>query len=235
MRKTKKNTKNSKYNNNYIPHNTNFDLSKLDNDIQNQITGGVSKSTRPVKPVSLSKKPIVKSNIYDLSTLADIENDIEIKKKENTKIDRDKLLIGYDEVPQVEWESLTKGVHIRYLRKNGFFRKGGFIKDVWIGLSGENKGKNVIRLCNNMSYKAVIWTITFDQIDKIWKKKINIYTMPSDNKGVIDSNKESIEYLTTRLDQFAIDISKINNEQQRIVNLIKKLHNIRSRSTSREN
>ena len=86
-----------------------------------------------------------------------------------------------------------------------------------------------------MSYKAVKWSISFDNIDKIWKKKNNIYSMPVDNKGVIDSNTESIEYLKTKLDQFSVDIAKINNEQQRIVNLIKKLHNIRSRSSSREN
>jgi len=198
------------------------------------VSGGMIKSTRPIKPVR-EKKSVVKPNIYDLSALANVENDIEIKKKENSKMDREQLLKGYDEVPQSEWKSLAYGIHIRYLRKDGLFRKGGFVKNTWVGLTGVNKGKNVIQMCNNMSYKAVKWVISLDKLDKIWKKKNNMYTMPVDNKGVIDSNKESIEYLRTKVDQFSVDIAKINNEQQRIVNLIKKLHNIRSRSSSREN
>jgi hypothetical protein len=226
------------------PHNTNFDLSILDS--PNQLNqnlelvgdshegGLVSKLLRPVKPVR-QKHTVNKTNVYDLSTLVDVENDIEIKKKENTKIDRDKLLKGYEEVPRTKWDSMTHGDHIRYLRKDGLFRKGGFIKNTWVGLSGINKGKNVIQLCNNMSYNAIKWTIQFDNLDKIWKKKNNIYSMPADNKDVIDSNKESIEYMKTKLEQFSVDIAKINNEQQRIVNLIKKLHNIRGRSSSREN
>lgn len=245
MSNTQKSRNLSKSNESNI-HNTNFDLSIIDpikstnqlNQIKSEDNktkhAGASKLLRPVKPVRQSKQPVDKTNVYDLSTLADVEKDIEIKNKENIKIDRDQLLKGYDEVPRDEWDSLIHGVHIRYLRKDGLFRKGGFVKNTWIGLSGVNKGKNVIQLCNNMSYKAVKWIISFDNLDKIWKKKNNIYSMPADNKGVIDSNKESIEYLKSKLEQFSVDIAKINNEQQRIVNLIKKLHNIRSRSSSRD-
>jgi hypothetical protein len=247
MSKVKKSRILSKSPVSYIPHDTNFDLSILDtNQVNNNsesvnninIVGGLSKVLRPVKPVrpvKLTKQATNKTNVYDLSTLANVEKDIEIKKTETNKIDRDQLLKGYDEVPRVEWDSLTHGDHIRYLRNDGLFRKGGFIKNTWIGLSGVNKGKNIIQLCNNMSYKAIKWTIPFDNLNKIWKKKNNVHSMPSDNKDVINSNKESIEYIKSKLDQFSVDISKINNEQQRIVNLIKKLHNIRSRSSSREN
>ena len=46
--------------------------------------------------------------------------------------------------------------------------------------------------------------------------------------NTIQSSKESIEYLTRTVDQLKIEIAKINNEQTRMVNLIKKLYNIKA-------
>ena len=67
-------------------------------------------------------------------------------------------------------------------------------------------------------------------------KKLNIVDEGEKNTispalhTTINANKESVEYLIRTVDQLKIDISKINNEQIRIVNLIKKLHHIKSSS-----
>jgi hypothetical protein len=215
----------------YIPHDTNFDLSILNTPLT--ITNNNANTNRPIRPVKLTAdKP--KENIYDLSNLNIINNDIEIKKENTKTLDEKKLLKGYIEVPQNEWDTIVQGLHIRYLRKDGAFRRGGFVKNSWIGASGKYKDKKVLQLGNSMSYKATKWTIVLDDINKIWKNNNNIYTMPNDNKDTINLNKESITYLNNKVDQLIIDIAKINNEQQRLVNLIKKLHNIKPRSLSQD-
>ena len=48
---------------------------------------------------------------------------------------------------------------------------------------------------------------------------------------MIKSHEETIQYLSKSLEQLKIDLLKMNNEQKRIINLIKKLHGIKSTST----
>ena len=178
------------------------------------------------------------TNIFDLTALVGIQNEQEVKKKDNTITPeaREKMLQNYSELNNAEWESIPLLKHIRYLRKDGAFRMGGIVKNSFIGLYGTSKGKKCIQLASSPDYKSAKWTICLNDIEKIWQK--NNDTGSSDTnlspeiKNKIQSNNESIEYLLRTVEQNKIDISKIVNEQTRIINLIKKLHNIKSSSSS---
>ena len=177
-----------------------------------------------------------KENIFDLTKLVSMENEEELKKT-STEIssgDQDKLLENYVEVPQEDWDKIPKKTHIRYLRKDGNFRRGGFVRANYVSSYGDNKGKKSIQLASNMSYtKAAKWTISLDEIDKIWKKNIsdisgssgNITdTQINDMNNTIKNNTELIEHLTKVVEQLKIDNARISNDQTRLLNLIRKLH-----------
>lgn len=183
-----------------------------------------------------------KENIFDLSKLAPIELDHEIQKTSTiiTTDEQTKLLEGFEELPKTEWGNLKVNNFIRYLRKDGSFRRGGYFKDAWTGTFGKHNGKDCIQLSSSRSYKGTTWSICYDDIDKIWK---NINKQPAKSSNIpsgtssstdtttietINKNQESIEYMNKSIEQLKIDMLKINNEQKRIINLIKKLHGIRT-------
>jgi hypothetical protein len=56
-----------------------------------------------------------------------------------TQDEQDKLLIGYDSVSDDAWPLLRAGTHIRYITKDGKFRRGGFVHNV-----AKVKGKQFI-------------------------------------------------------------------------------------------
>lgn len=174
-------------------------------------------------------------NIFDLSKLVGVRNEEQLKQKNNTiTIDeQNKLLNGYVEVNTDDWDTIPKNTHVRYLRKDGNFRRGGFIKNMWVDAYSVHKGKKCIQLSASTQYNAAKWVVCHDDLDKIWKRidsEKNI-SAPVDISG-IQTNAESIEYLTKSVEQLKINISRLNNEQTRIINLIKKLHNIKSKTAS---
>ena len=102
--------------------------------------------------------------IFDLKKLvSNSGNDVEIKTSSNNVNEQNRLLKGYRQISNVEWVNLKQADHIRYLRKDGNFRKGGYIKDII------TKEDELIKIdsVNNFSYKAIAWTIYADNIDKI--------------------------------------------------------------------
>jgi hypothetical protein len=183
------------------------------------------------------KNALKNENPYDLTRLVPIEKEEEIKKSYSiiTESDRDKLLAGYSEVDEIDWGNIDMNAHIRYLRKDGAFRRGGYVKGHWIGTYGPKKGRNCIQMINNLSgYNPKTWNVCVDDITTIWiredsQKNIgNIGNTSSSSKA--NDQSESIEFLTNQMEQLKIDMTRINNEQKRIINLIKKLHGIKSRT-----
>ena len=190
----------------------------------------------------MNMEKIETDNIFDLTKLIPIENSEELK-KESSKIqqlDQNKLLNGYTEVPRADWDKIPKQTHIRYLRKDGNFRKGGYVLTSWIDAYGKNKGKNSLQLANNLSYRATKWSIVLEVIDKIWQKNksANIpisnesYSTASNSTNnlqhIVTEHTESIEQIRKTVDLLKTDLVIITNEQKRIINLIKKLHNIKT-------
>lgn len=181
------------------------------------------------------------TNIFDLTALVGIQNEQEIKKKTSgvTPEEQEKMLKNYSEINKSEWESIPIFTHIRYLRKDGAFRTGGFVKNSWVGLYGPSKGKKCLQLAAGQDYKSTKWTICLNDIEKIWQKNNDVGASSDKNlsteiKNNIQSNKENMEYLLRTVEQNKIDIAKIINEQTRIINLIKKLHNIKNTSERKQ-
>jgi hypothetical protein len=186
------------------------------------------------------KKESKPENIFDLTKLIPIEKEEEIKKSYSviTEADREKLLAGYSEVDKNEWDTIAMNSHIRYLRKDGAFRRGGYVKGHWIGTYGPKKGKNCIQMINNLSgYKPTTWNVCVDDITTIWLREDapknigdNIDNINGLSTSTASEQSESIEFLTRQIEQLKIDMTRMNNEQKRIINLIKKLHGIKSRA-----
>jgi len=162
-----------------------------------------------------------KSNIFDLTTLVGTHADQEIKHNIISADEQKKLLMNYTEVPRDKWTTMPLNSHIRYSRKDGNFRKGGFIKNIWASVGDE---KTCIQLASNLGYKATQWNIYLDDINIIWKKIDHSEEKPI----IIDTKqKDDMEYLLRSVDQLKIDVTKLANEQSRIINVLKKIVNNR--------
>jgi hypothetical protein len=97
-----------------------------------------------------------------------------IKSSKYTKGDIDKLLHGYVSIPQNTWAALDHGSHVRYVRLDGRFVRGGFVS----GYSLQN-GRRLLTLANgfNATSKGYsVWTIGLDSIKTLYVKKAFVPT-----------------------------------------------------------
>ncbi len=159
------------------------------------------------------------NNIFDLSKIAAPSYDVE--NKYNREINQESLLEGYEPVDRKDWRYIINGSHIRYLRKDGSFRKGGIVNEVWI--SKDSSGNDVIRINISANYGDKKWSINDAGIEKRWVKKNSQHIMVNNYSEL----REDVENCKESIKQLSIQIQKINSEQMRIVNLIKKLHNLK--------
>jgi hypothetical protein len=178
-------------------------------------------------------------DIFDLTKLVSMENEEQVKIEKNliNDDDRVKLLQNYIEVLQDDWEKMPKNTHIRYLRNDGLFRRGGFVKNFWVTSYGNYKGKKCIQLSSSIDYKSKKWTVPLTDINKIWKKNNLQQSNLSDNitdtemskrvaeaEHKLEKNTENIEYLLQSTEQLKISLKQTQNDQLRIMNLIKQMH-----------
>jgi hypothetical protein len=182
-----------------------------------------------------------KENIFDLTKLApnEIQQEVDSTVKKISPDEQVSLLKNYQILPTNEWDNLVSGDHIRYLRKDGSFRRGGYFKGSWVSKNTKNLGKKFIQLSTSPTFNFKTWTITFGDIEKIYIKKNRQINQQTNNQQTnnqqtnnqpqtINAQNENIEYLIKTVDQLKIDMIKASNEQTRIINLIKKLHGISS-------
>jgi len=159
------------------------------------------------------------NNIFDLSKL--IPDQKTYQKHESVVYsdnDIKKMLEGYVDVPCEKWPILKNRTHIRYKRKDGSFRRGGFILYQWIG-TNELEGKRFIQLSNHpyRSPSSHNWRVSYDDLDCIWKKETNeeIY--------INDINKQ-VNTINLEMNCIKKDIERLKEDQKKIIELIKKLH-----------
>lgn len=173
-------------------------------------------------------------NIFDLTKLTSHKNEEEVKKEVAivTTGMQEQMLHGYIEVPKDQWNTIPHMARIRYLRLDGNFRKGGIIRDITISSYGKTKGKMCFQLASSMHYKSTGWNVCFDSLDKVWKQ--NDCTVSPAPPAVVrgDSTEiksltEEVNHLKLMVEQLKVEVANEQNEKKRIINLIKKLHNIR--------
>ena len=181
----------------------------------------------------VNKKPNNNSgeNIFDLSKIVSSTNDIEISNNNSPE----NLLDGYELVPHSDWVNLKYNTHIRYLNKDGAMRRGGFVKKIWSKTDKMGAIYLVIDLVANFAKNGSSWSISSNKVEKIWKKigsgsnEINIVSSKYDNisNSELETIKEDIEYCKGSIQHMIAEIQNLKNEQLRIVELIRKLHNIK--------
>ena len=78
------------------------------------------------------------------------------------------MLENYELIDENKWSNIPKGIHIRYIKKDGKFVKGGFVVNHWIN----DKGKKFIHLSNgyiqNRNY--ISWPMSHDNVSKVYTK-----------------------------------------------------------------
>ncbi len=162
-------------------------------------------------------------NIFDLSKLAGSTNDIETKT--STSLDHESNLVGYEPVNFTDWKNIPQNSYIRYLRKDGSFRRGGIVQNVWSHI--DKTGAEVIKIDISATFnsQATKWSITSNSVEKIWIKRpvgqVN-HTMMQ-GLAEISELSDDINFCKDSIKQITKEIQKIQNDQIRITNIVKKM------------
>ncbi len=163
------------------------------------------------------------NNIFDLSAIAGAIRESE--KRPVEPVDQESSLIGYELVAPDDWKTIPSGSYIRYLRKDGSFRKGGIVQGVWCNL--DKFGEDVIKIdiSAGFSSQTTKWSITSNSVEKIWiKRPSNLPPAPSlrSTHETLEI-KEDIEFCKDSIKQLTKEIQKIQSDQIRITSLLKKI------------
>ena len=122
------------------------------------------------------------------------------------------LLVGYTNVPKNQWGSLEKGTHVRYVRTNGKFVRGGFVSGY--STIGDDRALNIENGFDSSSNGYAFWSIRLNLIKAIYAKKvpatvsrperplINSYSLTSNEEVIIWMNKatKTINSLSKRVE-----------------------------------
>jgi hypothetical protein len=139
----------------------------------------------------------------------------------------DNLLEGYQIINPIYWDKIPYQSHIRYLRTDGKFIKGGFIIAVVNDFDQNNAPTLRFDLISNLNSKPVKWSVYKGNIAKIWIKSDEaVAPQMSLPPTPIDKTKEELDYLKQSVDQMRQKMQQMENELIRTLRLIKKLHNI---------
>lgn len=114
------------------------------------------------------------SKMFDIKNKKIQENKV-YEKKTHTPENIRSLLIGYAEVSPSQWKDIPIVSHIRYVKKDGTFVRGGFVI---------NNDNGVMQLANNLNKQApgyTTWFASHTSLSKIYKK------------GAVEGNKEEIK------------------------------------------
>jgi hypothetical protein len=133
------------------------------------------------------------------------------KKKIIDPEDIKKLLVGYIAVPKQNWVDIPTDSHIRYIKSDGTFIRGGFV----ISQNIKN-GKYFMYLTNNLynSPNKKNWPVSFDNITTIYKK------VDKNNSVEVDvikaKNIEIIQQINKLVDVVKSQGIRIENLEQKL-------------------
>lgn len=163
------------------------------------------KSPKSPKSPKFPKKDIEKKDYSKYQENKPIYNDDDIKQ----------LLIGYDLIPESEWTKIKSKSHIRYIKSDGSFARGGFVKNHFI-----RDNINGIYLENSLGANNVGWAITLNNISKIWKKRTadDIKFINLEEK-IMHTSADTLS-IESRLDILEIENKQLKNDIQNILKWI---------------
>jgi hypothetical protein len=111
--------------------------------------------------------------------------------KAEPQVDRtskDKLQ-GYSSVDKSRWKDIPIGTHVRYVRKTGEFRSGGFVKQITRNSSGDSMIILENDKINRGSSRYKTFPIILKDIDKIYQKELpgQLRHHQSDSESEVES------------------------------------------------
>ena len=152
-------------------------------------------------------------NIFDIKTkINKQENKVQEKKtinQENIK----ELLIGYSELPISSWRDIPNGSHVRYIKKDGTFVRGGFVINNIDGL---------IQLANNLNKQAsnyITWYASHKSISKLYKKGITDRNNVKENNMEKDMQSDIIRQMNKLTDAVKLQKTRLDNQEVEIKRL----------------
>lgn len=121
------------------------------------------------------------------------------------------LLVGYVVVPSDAWETIPYKSHIRYIKVDGTFVRGGFFKNLWT----TQDGVHMMQLENNLNRKApgyTTWAVAFNNIRVLYKKvdKSNIIEVSSMYKK-IEQQRTAINSLVDAVNELDRRVKVLEN------------------------
>lgn len=136
-----------------------------------------------------------------------------VTKKEITPEEKAKLLENCTEIPYEQWVGIKKKSFVRYERKDGVFRKGGFVHSIWKSTSVGKNGNLYMKLYTKGYGRP--WILNLKEIKKIW-------TCPINTKNKTDNTTE----LKAEIEELKKELESVKKEQRNIIAVIKRLHSL---------
>lgn len=158
-----------------------------------------------------------KDNPFDLTKMVAGKDIVEKRKRKVgiiTSTEKARLLEGYSKVAPDKWLKLPVGSHIRYLRKDGEMRKGGYIRLITDGTIFLSNMPD-IGVSNGTG-----WAVRPATVSEIW-----VLGKPAYSASNMVDTDERLASIEDDLNQIKTDIQNIINQQKRIVEWIAKLKN----------
>lgn len=176
-------------------------------------------------------------------------------KKKNTKVENDKenkpaakelnaeelkeYLKNFILIPKDQWKTIPVNSYISYIKEDGKFVKGGFVKLIFNknNTNSENEseyliyGTKIDKYNNDKYYKE--FTINLSNIKDIYKRieqsAIIEYQIIKNNiNKVIAEVNNKIEEVVNKLSTIDKKINKLEDNHYKTLKLIKNLHNIKT-------
>jgi hypothetical protein len=161
----------------------------------------------------------IENNEFDLSRLVSKNNDsnFEVVQKQ---YDMSALLKGYKEVPQSEWHNFAKNTHIRYLRKDGLFKPGGYIFSIEVkAVNGKDQVYLALSWGSNARFPK--FEINLDTIEKIWKR--DGAPPPVKAKSSLEERIAHLEGQLKQHNEYFVKMAKIiNGIDSKLANISKR-------------
>jgi len=134
------------------------------------------------------------------------------------------LLENYKEVPGEDRGSMITGIHVRYRKNDGSFKRGGYVVRNYVSNKEGSKGAQMLRLKSSLGSNAKEWSVNLANVQDLWETT-KFQPKPT-VETVAGGMKQTTDGLKNRVEQLSIEVSHLANEQKRIIALIKKLHHI---------
>jgi hypothetical protein len=128
----------------------------------------MSKEPNPFDIKSVDLAPVIKKGVVEKKPkYPSIKK--KGSKKDYTQDQIRELLNGYIDVSKALWSDIPINSHIRYIKKDGSFVRGGFVTSHWLN----KESKPFIHLANSFKKRSpgyATWPMAHESVAKIFKK-----------------------------------------------------------------